>query len=162
MGPLSPIEVDQYTAEFEAFHARFTGFFARSEPHEAARQYPRGLLSPVQHKNCWQMAELCEMNCRRLSWSASGRQTGSAFVGETGFLKKGTKSVGVKRQYCGAAGKIENCQVGVFLTYCTLRGYTFLDRRLYLPQEWCQDEKRRREARVPDEVTFQAKMHLNE
>jgi SRSO17 transposase len=182
MGPMSPIEVDQYTAEFEAFHARFAGFFARSEPREAAGQYLRGLLSPVQRKNCWQMAEATGARdpqaLQRLlfgaEWDADavrdelqtfvvqrfGAADGIGIVDETGFLKKGTKSVGVKRQYCGTAGKIENCQVGVFLTYCTLRGYTFLDRRLYLPQEWCQDEKRRREARVPDEVTFQTKMQL--
>ena len=79
-----------------------------------------------------------------------GEADGIGIVDETGFLKKGTKSVGVKRQYCGTAGKIENCQVGVFLTYCTRRGFTFLDRRLYLPEEWCQDGARRQEARVPE------------
>ena len=68
-----------------------------------------------------------------------GEADGIGIVDETGFLKKGTKSVGVKRQYSGTAGKIENCQIGVFLTYRTGRGYTFLDRRLYLPEEWCQD-----------------------
>lgn len=75
-------------------------------------------------------------------------------------MKKGTKSAGVKRRYCGTAGKIENCQVGVFLTYCTRRGYTFLDRRLYLPQEWVQDLVRRQAARVPEEVAFQTKPQL--
>ena len=68
-------------------------------------------------------------------------------VDETGFLKKGTKSVGVKRQYCGTAGRIEHCQVGVFPTYYSSGGYTFLDRRLCLPQEWCNDGGRRQEAK---------------
>jgi SRSO17 transposase len=83
-----------------------------------------------------------------------GDPEGIGVVDETGFLKKGTKSVGVKRQYTGTAGKVENCQVGVFLVYVTPRGQTFLDRRLYLPREWCDDPERRREARVPEEVEF--------
>lgn len=175
-------EIDQYAAEFESFHARFAGFFVRSEPREAARQYLRGLLAPVPRKNCWQMAEATGAKdpqaMQRLLfgalWDADavrdelqtfvverfGKADGIGIVDETGFLKKGTKSVGVKRQYCGTAGKIENCQVGVFLTYCTGRGYTFLDRRLYLPEEWCEDRERRREARVPEKVIFQTKSQL--
>ena len=66
----------------------------------------------------------------------------------------------MKRQYCGTAGKVTNCQVGVFLSYRTRNGYTFLDRRLYLPEEWCQDWGRRREAHVPDEVAFGTKPQL--
>jgi SRSO17 transposase len=89
-----------------------------------------------------------------------GEQDGIGIVDETGFVKKGTKSVGVKRQYSGTAGKVENCQIGVFLTYCSRRGYTFLDRRLYLPEEWCQDWERRRKAWVPDEVPFRTKSQL--
>ncbi len=81
-------------------------------------------------------------------------------VDETGFLKKGTRSVGVKRQYTGTAGKVENCQVGVFLAYVAPRGQTFLDRRLYLPQEWCEDPERRRAAKVPQDVTFRTKPQL--
>jgi len=149
-------EIDRYAAEFETFHARFAHFFVRSEPREAARQYLRGLLAPVQRKNCWQMAEATGARdpqaMQRLlfgaRWDAEavrdelqrfviecfGEEEGIGIVDETGFLKKGSKSVGVKRQYCGTAGKIENCQVGVFLTYRTRRGYTFLDRRLYLPK----------------------------
>jgi len=182
MRPVSVNRIDQYAAEFEAFHARFARLFVRSEPREAARQYLRGLLAPVKRKNCWQMAEATgARNPQALQrllfgalWDADqardelqgfiverlGQGDGIGVVDETGFLKKGTKSVGVKRQYCGTAGKIENCQVGVFLSYCTCRGYTFLDRQLYLPQEWCQDEGRRRQARVPDAVTFHTKAQL--
>ena len=179
---MNPDEIDQYTAEFEAFHARFAHVFVRSEPREAAWQYLRGLLAPVARKNCWQMAEAMghkdPQAMQRLlfgaQWDADvvrdelqafvmerfGEADGIGIVDETGFLKKGTKSVGVKRQYSGTAGKIENCQIGVFLTYCSRDGYTFLDRRLYLPEEWCQDRQRRQEARVPDEVTFQTKPQL--
>ena len=179
---MNPSEIEQYAAEFESFHARFVRFFVRSEPREAARQYLRGLLAPVPRKNCWQMAEATGAKdpqaMQRLLfgalWDADavrdelqmfvierfGEADGIGIVDETGFLKKGTKSVGVKRQYCGTAGKIENCQVGVFLTYCTGRGYTFLDRRLYLPKEWCEDRERRREARVPEKVIFETKPQL--
>jgi SRSO17 transposase len=82
-------------------------------------------------------------------------------VDETGFLKKGTESVGVKRQYTGTAGKTENCQVGVFLAYATDKGAAFIDRELYLPEEeWAEDKERRRRARVPDEVGFATKPQL--
>jgi SRSO17 transposase len=81
-------------------------------------------------------------------------------VDETGFLKKGTKSVGVQRQYSGTAGRIENCQVGVFLVYATEDGHAFLDRALYLPRDWADDDDRRREAGVPPETVFQTKPQL--
>src|SRR5947199_9819913 len=81
-------------------------------------------------------------------------------IDETGFLKKGTKSVGVQRQYSGTAGRIENCQLGVFLSYATPQGRTFLDRELYLPQEWDQDAERRAEAGVPEQVEFATKPQL--
>jgi SRSO17 transposase len=179
---VNPDEIDRYAAEFETFHARFAHAFVRSEPREASRQYLRGLLAPVRRKNCWQMAEAMGQKdpqaMQRLlfgaQWDADavrdelqafviehfGEADGIGIIDETGFLKKGTKLVGVKRQYSGTAGKIENCQVGVFLTYCSRHGYTFLDRRLYLPEEWCQDWERRREARVPDEVVFRTKSQL--
>ena len=179
---MNPDEIDRYRAEFEAFHARFAHAFVRSEPRAVARQYLCGLLAPVPRKNCWQMAEAMgqknPQGMQRLlfgaQWDADavrdelqrfvierfGEADGIGIVDETGFLKKGRKSVGVKRQYSGTAGKIENCQIGVFLTYYSRRGHTFLDRRLYLPEEWCQDRPRRREARVPDEVIFQTKPQL--
>ena len=81
-------------------------------------------------------------------------------VDETGFLKKGDKSVGVQRQYSGTAGRIENCQIGVFLAYASARGRTLLDRELYLPQVWVEDLERRREAGVPEGVSFRTKPQL--
>jgi len=81
-------------------------------------------------------------------------------VDETGDLKKGTKSVGVQRQYTGTAGRVENAQVAVFLTYAATCGHTFIDRRLYLPKGWCDDADRRELAGVPDDVVFATKPHL--
>jgi len=81
-------------------------------------------------------------------------------VDETGFIKKGDKSVGVKRQYTGAAGKRENCQVGVFLAYASERGQAFIDRELYLPEEWASDQQRRERAGVPEEVGMRTKPEL--
>jgi SRSO17 transposase len=75
-------------------------------------------------------------------------------VDETGFLKKGAKSAGVQRQYSGTAGRIENCQVGVFLTYTSLRGRALVDRELHLPKEWAADAARRGEAHVSAKVGF--------
>ncbi len=81
-------------------------------------------------------------------------------VDGTGFLKKGDKPVGVQRQYIGTAGRIENCQVGVFLAYASARGRTLLDRELYLPQVWADERKRSREAGVPKDVAFRTKGQL--
>lgn len=89
-----------------------------------------------------------------------GDPTGVAIIDETGFLKKGTKSVGVARQYSGTAGRVENCQIGVLLAYASPNGRTFLDRELYLHKEWTGDRDRCREAGVPDEVEFATKPQL--
>jgi SRSO17 transposase len=89
-----------------------------------------------------------------------GNDDGVLIVDESGFPKCGTKSVGVARQYCGASGKIDNCQVAVYLAYASLQGHTLLDTRLYLPEEWAADSERRQEARVPAEVVFRTKPEL--
>jgi SRSO17 transposase len=83
-------------------------------------------------------------------------------VDETGFLKKGEHSVGVKRQYSGTAGQIENCQVGVFLAYTSEAGTAFIDRELFLPQEWAGDEKRRNQVQVSEDRAFLTKPQLAE
>jgi len=175
-------ELDEWADDFEAFRARFAGLFARREPREQAAKYMRGLMGSVERKNGWQIAEAIgdktpdptQRLLYKAKWDADkardelqqfvnetlGDEDGIGIVDETGFLKKGSKSVGVKRQYTGTAGKVENCQVGVFLAYRAAGGRAFLDRRLYLPQEWCSDEGRRLEAQVPDEVTFKTKPEL--
>ena len=176
-------EVDQAEDRFAAFHARFAPFFFRAEVRERSRRYLRALLAPVDRKNGWQLAEVmgeCDPNgAQRLLfeavWDADAvrddlerfvaEQFGDAEQGifvldESGFPKKGAKSVGVKRQYCGTLGKRENCQVAVFLTYVSPRGHVFIDRRLYLPEEWAVDEERRTEGGVPKDITFQTKPAL--
>ena len=172
-------ELDRWAPDFEAFHARFSHLFARREPRQQAAKYVRGLMSDARRKNGWQLAEVVgderpDATQRLLyhaQWDADqvcdelqqyiienlGDDEGIGVVDETGFLKKGTKSVGVKRQYTGTAGKVENSQVGVFLSYAVRGGQVFLDRRLFLPREWCADAERRAEAKVPDDVRFQSK-----
>jgi len=171
--------LDEWGADFVAFHSRFAGVFGRKEPRAQAAKYLRGLMAQVQRKNSWQVAEAVgdripdatQRLLYRAHWKADaardvlqqyvievfGDQEGIGVVDESGFIKKGKRSVGVKRQYSGTAGKVENCQIGTFLSYATVKGHVFLDRRLYLPQEWCDDPERRKKAKVPEEVVFQTK-----
>jgi SRSO17 transposase len=175
-------EVEGWRAGLAALHARIAGRFRRREVRERVHRYLTGLLERVERKNGWQLAEhLGEsgphgvqrlLNAAR--WDADavrddlrayvtehlGDPAGVLIVDETGFLKKGTKSVGVQRQYSGTAGRIENCQVGVFLAYAGSAGRAFLDRELYLPKEWAADDARRREAGVPAAVAFATKPGL--
>lgn len=166
-----------WEAAFGAYHARFAPAFARAEVRARTQRYLHGLLAPVERKNGWQLAEAIgeddPQGVQRLLyeavWDADGvRDTYQQFVieqfgdphailvlDETGFLKKGRHSVGVQRQYSGTAGKVENCQLGVFLAYVTPRGHVLLDRRLYLPQPWAHDPARRAAAHVPEAVVFQ-------
>jgi SRSO17 transposase len=166
----------------ETLHARIAHRFRRAEARGRVKRYLAGLLDRVERKNGWQLAEhLGEagpQGVQRLlnaaDWDVDavrddlrvyvtehlGDPDGVLIVDETGFLKKGTKSVGVQRQYSGTAGRIENCQIGVFLGYASSQGRAFLDRELYLPQEWAQDPERRGEAGVPPAVSFATKPEL--
>ena len=175
-------EVARWAEGIERAHERIAGRFRRPEPRRRALAYLRGLLSPVERKNGWQLAEQAgdatPDGVQRLlynyRWDADlvrddlgdyvvehlGCADGVVVVDETGFLKKGDKSAGVQRQYSGTAGRIENCQVGVFLAYAGVKGRTLLDRELYLPQVWARDWERRREAGVPDSVGFRTKPQL--
>jgi SRSO17 transposase len=173
---------DALAADFEAFHTRFAPLFARSEPREEAKKYVRSLMGAAARRNGWQLAEAIgdrtPDRVQRLlysaDWSADaardclmqftierfGDPEGIGVLDETGFLKKGDKSVGVARQYSGTAGKIENCQIGVFLSYAGPRGHVLLDRRLYLPEAWCSDPARMQLAHVPKGTEFQTKPQL--
>jgi SRSO17 transposase len=175
-------EVESWATGLEELHARIAPRFARSEQRGRVLAYLKGLLSPVKRKNGWQLAELAgEKNpdgVQRLLnnalWDADevrddlqeyvvehlGDENAVLVVDETGFLKKGNKSVGVKRQYSGTAGRIENCQIGVFVAYASSKGRTLIDRELYLPKEWVEDAQRRQEAGVPWEVGFETKPQL--
>jgi SRSO17 transposase len=156
--------------------------FGRPEPRRRARAYLRGLLAPVERKNGWQLAEAVgdatpdgvQDFLSRVQWDADavrddlqayvvqhlGDRDGVLILDETGFLKKGTKSAGVQRQYSGTAGRIENCQIGVFLGYASRHGQALIDRALYLPADWATDDDRRREARIPAEIAFATKPKL--
>ncbi len=163
-------------------HERIAGLFARSEPRERSLAYVRGLLSGCERKNGWQLAEwmgeaapyAVQHLLDRARWDADAARDrvreyvleelsspdAVLIVDETGFLKKGLHSVGVKRQYTGTAGRIENSQVGVFLCYASSRGAALVDRELYLPEEWAADRERRRAAAVPEATGFATKPEL--
>ena len=175
-------DVLEWAAGLQALHERIAGRFGRREPRRRALAYLKGLLGSVERKNGWQLAEyagdVTPDGVQRLlatyRWDADevrddlgeyvvehlGDPEAVLVVDETGFLKQGDKSVGVQRQYSGTAGKVENCQIGVFLAYGSRRGRTFLDRELYLPQVWAGDWERRREAGVPEAVAFRTKGQL--
>jgi SRSO17 transposase len=174
--------IHQWEAHFGHLHEQIGQRFRRAEPRQRALGYLRALLSPCERKNGWQLAELLgEPNpdgIQRLlnaaDWDAEavrddlrayvvdhlGDAEAVLIVDETGFLKKGTHSVGVKRQYSGTAGRVENCQIGVFLGYASSSGAAFLDRALYLPKEWAADLPRRQAAGVPETVQFATKPQL--
>jgi SRSO17 transposase len=180
--PVTVADAAGWEAGLEALHARIAPRFARPEVRRRARGYLQGLLRPVERKSGWQLAEaLGERSpdgVQRLlngaRWDAEavrddlrayvvahlGDERAVLVVDETGFLKKGTKSVGVQRQYSGTAGRVENCQVGVFLAYAGGGGHAFLDRALYLPEGWADDAARRAEAGVPADVAFRTKPQL--
>jgi SRSO17 transposase len=175
-------EVRGWAAGLEALHARIAGRFVRAEPRRRVLAYLRGLVGNVGRKNGWQLAEhageatpdgmqrllatadwdpdLVRDDLRGYVVEHLGDPQAVLVVDETGFLKKGTTSVGVQRQYSGTAGKVDNCQLGVFLAYASSRGRAFIDRELYLPKAWTEDRARCRAARVPEEVGFQTKPQL--
>ncbi len=179
---LDAAEIRGWAIGLSALHQRIARHFVRAEPRQLAYDYLRALISPIERKNGWQIAEhlgaTTPDGVQRLlataHWDADqvrddlrsyvvdhlGDPDAVLVIDETGFLKKGTKSVGVKRQYSGTAGRIENCQIGVFLAYASPRGRTFLDRELYLPKEWAADAERREEAGVPKEIAFATKPQL--
>jgi SRSO17 transposase len=174
-------ERSSWSATFDEYMSKFGDLYARSESREKAGMYVRGLLADVERKNSWQLAEKLNLldphPIQRLlneaRWDADAVQkrqreqvygqvneAGVLVIDESGFIKKGTKSAGVSRQYCGRVGKVENCQMGVYLTYASASGSFFLDRRLYLPKVWCEDSARRQAAAIPDEIQFQSKPQL--
>src|ERR671913_799297 len=156
--------------------------FGRVEPRRRALAYLRGLLAPVGRKNGWQLAEAAgdrtpdgmQDLLSRMRWDAEAvRDDLRAYVvehlgdpgavlllDETGFVKKGEKSAGVQRQYSGTAGRVENCQIGVFLGYASRKGHALIDRALYLPEGWASDAGRRAEAGVPAGIAFTTKPKL--
>ena len=165
--------------ELSSLKARFGPVFGRRELRETGGAFLDGLLLGIARKSGWMMSEQAGFArpwriqglLGRNSWSADGLRDevrayvvealgsddGVLVVDETGFLKKGRHSVGVARQYIGTAGRIENCQIGVFLGYAGCFGQALIDRQLYLPKEWASDTERRAKVGIPQEVTFATK-----
>jgi SRSO17 transposase len=180
------VEPGRWQADFDLVMGRVAGRFARVEPRRRAAAFVMGLLARLPRSNCWTVAEHAgdasphgmQHLLARAVWDAEAvrddvrgylvehladDEAGAEavlVVDETGDLKKGSRTVGVQRQYTGTAGRIENSQVSVWLTYATPAGHGLIDRALYLPRCWVEDPARRASAGVPDEVGFAAKPQL--
>ena len=172
----------EWEAELVALKRRIGEAFKRAEVRETAGSFVDGLLSGAERKTGWLMAEQAGFDrpyrmqslLGRGQWSADalrdivrsyvfealGDADGVLVVDETGFVKKGEHSAGVARQYSGAAGRIENSQVGVFVAYASGYGQALIDRRLYLPEVWANDEERRAKAHVPQDIAFATKVEM--
>ena len=173
---------DIAAAELDAVHDRIAGRFARAEPRARVREYLSGLVAGLERKNGWTLAERAgevspdgmQRLLRHADWDTRdvrddvrdyviehlGDPGGVLVADETGFIKKGTRSAGVQRQYSGTAGRTENCQIGVFLAYASAHGHALIDRELYLPRSWTEDRERCRAAGIPDDVEFATKPQL--
>jgi SRSO17 transposase len=177
-------EVAGWAQEFSQVETLLGPRFGRREPRARAVGYVRSLLAPLERKNGWTISEatgarspdsvqwlltgadwdpdLLRDDLRGWVAARLGDPGGVLIVDDTGFLKKGLKSAGVQRQYSGTAGRVENCQIGVFLAYATPAGRTLIDRELYLPKAWTEDRDRCREAGIGDEIGFATKPELAE
>ena len=171
-----------WARELEDVAVRIGAFVPRPESRDRLGRFMRVTVAGDTRRNGWQLAEAAAEatphGMQRLVASAAwdvdgvrddlrayvvhalGAKDSVLIVDETGFLKKGTKSAGVQRQYSGTAGRIENCQIGVFLAYATARGHAFVDRELYVPESWIADRRRCREAGIPDALAFRTKPQL--
>jgi SRSO17 transposase len=176
------VDANVWLEQFDCAFARIAGRFSRVEPRRRARAFLLGLLSDVDSRSCWQLAERAgdatPHGMQRLLgeavWDADevrddlrgyvvdelGDAAAVLVLDDTGDLKKGRHTVGVQRQYTGTAGRIENAQVAVFLAYASPSGYTLIDREVYLPRSWSDDPDRCRSAGVPDGVRFATKIAL--
>jgi SRSO17 transposase len=177
------VDLAGWVVALDALVELISGRFRRAEPRRRVGAYLRGLLAGLERKNGWTMAEHAgavspdgmQRLLRTAGWDIDGvrddlrgyvleklgdRASGVFVVDETGFVKKGVRSAGVARQYTGTTGKIDNCQIGVFLAYASTRGRALIDRALYLPTAWTEDRARCTAAGIPDEVGFATKPQL--
>lgn len=181
--------ISSWVMSLHLLHERLAPLFARPEVHQHALLYLQALLSDLPRKNGWQIAEqarlahpygiqrllshavwdqdalrdlLRRLVCQTLHppSAASSPVFPVLAVDESGFPKRGRHSAGVAPQYCGVSGTVENCQVGVFLSYVTEQGHALIDRELYVPQDWCTDLSRRQAAHIPDALAFATKPEL--
>lgn len=183
---MTPKDLQKLLPRFDAFIDRFGPLLGEESRPARAKAYLRGLLLDSDaNKNAEVIAlkahggdpsqvRMTQFFISQSPWDDDplhaelvdwvneewGSEDGVVIIDESGFPKCGRKSVGVARQYCGATGKIDNCQTGVFLAYAGPGGHTLLDERLYLPEEWAADRERREAAGVPDEVVFRTKPEL--
>src|SRR3712207_5229868 len=177
-------EAQRWAHHLDDLCTRIGPRFGRIEARRRARAYLQGLVAPLERKNGWHLAEAAvdatpggvQDFLARMHWDAEtvrddlcayvvehlGDPDAVLVLDETGFLKKGDKSVGVRRQYSGTAGRIENSQIGVFLAYASRHGHALIDRALYLPETWAFDGTRRAEAGVPESVSFTTKPKLGQ
>jgi SRSO17 transposase len=175
-------QIANWQDDLATLQARIAPRFGRREVRARAGRLLAGMLAPIERRNGWQLAEALgerspdgvQRLLRTARWDADavrddlrtyvierlGDPAAVLVIDETGFVKKGTKSVGVARQYSGTAGRIENCQIGVFLAYASPTGSAFLDRALYLPKVWADDRARRTAVGVPETVVFATKGDL--
>jgi SRSO17 transposase len=178
----TPADVCRWVQALVRLHARIAPRFARAEPRRRVLAYLQGILSDISRKNGWHLAEHAREarpdgmqrllsqavwdtdgvrdELRAYALEQLGTESAVLVIDETSFPKRGSKSAGVGVQYCGTTGQVENCQVGVFLSYVTARGHTLIDRELYLPLDWTEDPARCRAAGIPETVRFQTKPEL--
>ncbi len=176
------VDRDRWRALFDELMSRIAPRFGRVEPRRRARAFVLGLIAGLPRTNCWTIAEHAgdatpdgmQHLLERARWDADavrddvrGYVAGQLadpqavlVVDETGDVKKGTATAGVQRQYTGTAGRVENAQVAVWLTYAGRGGHALIDRRLYLPKSWAGDPARRAAARIPEDVQFATKPAL--
>lgn len=181
---LKQIDVDDFMNELKGFHEQFEDCFLRSESRDNFFRYMAGQFSQIERKSIEPIAIAIEggkvramqrfvsdapwdenkllNKYRKLFTDDIGHPDGVVIFDESGFVKKGDDSIGVGKQYCGTVGKVENCQVGVFAAYASPYGYGMIDKQLYIPEHWFDDdhEERRNKCRLPDDVLFQSKPQL--
>jgi len=179
---MKKIITETYNKIFGKLIESIKGCFENKLGVQNAEKYIKGLMSEAERKNGWQIAAsqgekepyAIQQFIYRGKWEPDEvrdklqeyvkeeieEKDGIVILDDTGFIKKGEMSAGVQRQYTGTVGKVENCQIGVFLTYVGTKGYTMIDRELYLPESWTNDEERRLGAGIPKEIKFKTKPEM--
>ncbi|RKZ67431.1 MAG: IS701 family transposase, partial [Gammaproteobacteria bacterium] len=159
---LGKSDIKDFMNELSGFHEQFADCFQRSESRAHFFKYMAGQFSPIERKSIEPIAlAVKDGNVRAMQrfvsdapWDDNkmiakyrnlvnddlGSPDGALIFDESGFIKKGKDSIGVARQYCGTAGKVDNCQVGVFAAYVSEQGYALVDKRLFIPQKWFTDD----------------------
>ena len=177
-------DVESFMDQLRCFHDEFRDCFQRSETRENVFRYMGGQFSKLERKSIEPIALAVEegqvrsmqraisdavweedkmlSKYHRMVNDDMGDPNGVLIFDESGFIKKGEDSAGVRRQYCGSIGKVDNCQVGVYAAYASVHGYALLDKRLFVPEEWFSEEykHRRKKCNFPEKLSFQTKPQL--